>query len=210
MEDPTSRGMRPESPLGDERRNVWVDRWQRGIDQEESFRQIFCHYYPTIRAFFIRRSKSEEEVEDLVQETFLRVHRNLANFRGDSQFETWLFQVSANVYKNAVRSQTTQKRDAQEVSWNDIGTDSAKIEETAIYRDALENDPLDELLQDERSRLLQEALQELPSQMRRCVELRISWDMKYREIAVLMGLSIETVKSQLHQARQLLKEKMGS
>jgi RNA polymerase sigma-70 factor (ECF subfamily) len=192
----------------DERRNLWVERWQQGIDREESFHQIFRQYYRLVRSFFAKRVRSEEEIEDLVQETFFRVHRNLANFRGDSKFETWLFQVSTNVYKNAVRSQTTQKRDAPEVSWDDVATGSAG-DDAAAAAEVRDNDPLDELLQDERSRLLHHAMQELPPQMRRCVELRVGQDMKYREIAVLMDVSIDTVKAHLFQARQLLKKKLG-
>jgi RNA polymerase sigma-70 factor, ECF subfamily len=191
----------------DERRNVWVERWQKGIDREESFHQIFRQYYRLVRSFFARRSRSEEEIEDLVQETFFRVHRNLDHFRGESKFETWLFQVSANVYKNTVRSQTTQKRDAQEVSLDELATSSG--EDAAISREVRENGPLDDLLQDERSLILHTAMQELPPQMRRCVELRVSQDMKYREIAALMGVSIDTVKAHLFQARQLLKKRLG-
>jgi RNA polymerase sigma-70 factor, ECF subfamily len=193
----------------DERRNVWVERWQKGIDREESFHQIFRQYYRLVRSFFARRSRSEEEIEDLVQETFFRVHRNLDHFRGESKFETWLFQVSANVYKNTVRSQTTQKRDAQEVSWDELATSSTTGEDAAIAREVRENGPLDDLLQGERSHILHSAMQELPPQMRRCVELRVSQDMKYREIAALMGVSIDTVKAHLFQARQLLKKRLG-
>ncbi|HKH44973.1 MAG TPA: sigma-70 family RNA polymerase sigma factor [Thermoanaerobaculia bacterium] len=193
----------------DERRNIWVERWQKGIDREESFHQIFRQYYRLVRSFFARRSRSEEEIEDLVQETFFRVHRNLDHFRGESKFETWLFQVSANVYKNTVRSQTTQKRDAQEVSWDELATSSATGEDAAVFREVRENGPLDDLLQGERSHILHRAMQELPPQMRRCVELRVSQDMKYREIAALMGVSIDTVKAHLFQARQLLKKRLG-
>jgi RNA polymerase sigma-70 factor (ECF subfamily) len=137
------------------------------------------------------------------------VHRNLAHFRGDSKFETWLFQVSTNVYKNTVRSQTTQKRDAQEVSWDDLAVSSGVGEEAVLAAEPRETGPLDGLLEHERSKVLHSAMQELPPQMRRCVELRVTQDMKYREIAVLMNVSIDTVKAHLFQARQLLKKKLG-
>lgn len=209
MAEPTSRGTGPGGGSRvDDRRNVWVERWQMGIDREESFHQIFRQYSRLVRSFFARRVRSEEEVEDLVQETFFRVHRNLDLFRGDSKFETWLFQVSANVYKNAVRSQTTQKRDAPEVSW-DEATSSALGEDGSVLWEAREDGPLEDLLQDERSRMLYLAMQELPPQMRRCVELRVSRDMKYREIADLMDVSIDTVKAHLFQARQQLRKKLG-
>jgi RNA polymerase sigma-70 factor (ECF subfamily) len=141
----------------------------------------------------------------------------LGNFRGDSKFETWLFQVCANVFKNCLRSRTTQKRDAQEVSWDEVepggggsgGGESGGAEGGGAPWEWRESGPLDSLLEDERSRILYAAMQELPPQMRRCVELRVTRDLKYREIAELMNVSIDTVKAHLFQARQLLKSKLG-
>jgi RNA polymerase sigma-70 factor, ECF subfamily len=213
MAEPTSRGTGPEGPRADDRRNVWVERWKQGIDPEESFRKIFHHYSRIIYKFFAKRGFNEAECEDLVQETFLRVHRNLDSFRGDSQFGTWLFQVSANVYKNELRSRMAQKRDAQEVALDDgepHGSQGSGMGGTGVSLEAEEDGALDGLLTVERSAILRRAMAELPPQMRRCVELRVNHDLKYREIAVLMGVSIDTVKAHLFQARQLLKAKLGS
>lgn len=182
-----------------------MERWQKGVDPEENFRKIFHHYSRIIYKFFAKRGFNEEECEDLVQETFLRVHRNLDSFRGEAQFGTWLFQVSANVYKNELRSRLAQKRDAQEVSLEN--DESGTI---GISSDLEEDDPLGELLTVERCEVLHRAMAELPTQMRHCVEMRVTQDLKYREIAVLMNVSIDTVKAHLFQARQLLKAKLGN
>lgn len=211
MAEPTSRGTGPEGPRADDRRNVWVERWQQGIDPEESFRKIFHHYSRIIYKFFAKRGFNEAECEDLVQETFLRVHRNLDSFRGEAQFGTWLFQVSANVYKNELRSRTAQKRDAQEVALDDgepYGHGSGNG--TGVSLEAEEEGALDGMLTGERRAILRRAMADLPPQMRRCVELRVNHDLKYREIAALMGVSIDTVKAHLFQARQLLKAKLGN
>lgn len=206
MAEPTLRGM----GIEEDRRSVsiWIDRWQRGIDLDESFRRIHRHYYPLVRSFFARRGFTEQEIEDLAQETFFRVYRKLDGFRGDSQFETWLFQVTANVYKNELRSRTAQKRDAQEVSLEDAEANT-QGGEGGVSLTAAEAGPLDGMLTGERAETLHRAMAELPPQMRRCVELRVYQDLKYREIAVLMGVSIDTVKAHLFQARQLLRNKLG-
>ncbi len=206
MAEPTLRGMGIEE--GRRSVNIWIDRWQRGIDPEESFRRIHRHYYPLVRSFFARRGFTEQEIEDLAQETFFRVYRKLDGFRGDSQFETWLFQVTANVYKNELRSRTAQKRDAQEVSLEDAES-GPPGGEGGVSLTAVETGALDDMLTGERAEMLHRAMRELPPQMRRCVELRVCWDLKYREIAVLMGVSIDTVKAHLFQARQLLRNKLG-
>lgn len=209
MAEPNSRGTGPEGPPVNDRRNVWVERWQQGIDPEESFRQIFCHYYRRVYTFFAKRGFSDMECEDLVQETFLRVHRNLSSFRGDSRFDTWLWEVSANVWKNELRSRAAQKRDAQEVPLEDAEPQGAGTNGSGVSLETEEEGPLVDMLSDERAEVLRRAMSELPPQMRRCVELRVNHDLKYREIAELMGVSIDTVKAHLFQARQLLKGKIG-
>lgn len=204
--EPTSRGM---SPMNDDEREVqvWIERWQRGIDREENFRKIFQEYYRRIYVLFAKWGFGDVECEDLAQETFLRVHRNLAGFRGDSKFATWLWEVAANVYKNTLRSRGTQKRDAQEVSLDASDADGA-AGGSVLALESGESDPLATLLCGERKQKLHEAMESLPPQMRRCVELRVNRDMKYREIAEQMNVSIDTVKAHLFQARQILKTKL--
>lgn len=204
--EPTSRGM---GPMNDDERDVqiWIERWQRGIDREENFRKIFQEYYRRVYVLFAKWGFGDVECEDLAQETFLRVHRNLAGFRGDSKFATWLWEVAANVYKNTLRSRGTQKRDAQEVSLDASDADGA-AGGSVMALESRERDPLADLLLGERAQKLHEAMGSLPPQMRRCVELRVSRDMKYREIAEQMNVSIDTVKAHLFQARQILKTKL--
>ena len=166
------------------------------------FRQIFSEYYPLVLRYFSHHGLGEEDSRDLSQETMLRVYRNLSSFSGEAELGTWVFQVTASVYKSAVRSRSTRKRDAVEVSFEpgpESGVDPVDEDE----------DPLRELLTGERSQILAEALQDLPPQMRRCVELRVHRDLKYREIAELMRLSVETVKAHLFQARQILRSKLA-
>ncbi len=160
----------------------WVERWQAGIEPEEAFRQIFGRYYRVIFSVFAKRGIPSEESQDLAQETFLRIFRSISTYRRDlSSFETWLFQVAENVRRNALRSKSTQKRDALMVPIaEEVGLNSPPL------LSASEQDPLEDALAKERSRLLHEAVAELPAQMRRCVLLRIDQELEYREIADLL------------------------
>jgi RNA polymerase sigma-70 factor (ECF subfamily) len=186
----------------------WVEQWQAGIDREESFRQIFHQYYRLVFSYFARKGFCSEESHDLALETFLRVNKSLDTFRRESRFETWLFQVTANVYRNTLRAQATRKPDAPEVSLNELIEGRGGSGEPGLALETADG-PLDELLAGEMSEVLHRALQDLPSQMRRCVQLRVDQDLKYREIADLMRVSIDTVKAHLFQARQLLKLKLA-
>lgn len=165
--------------------------------------ELFQQYYRPVVAFFMRRGFSIEESRDLAQETFLRVYKHMESFRGESSVETWLFQIAGNLYKNTLRSRQALKRDAQEVSLDE-----------SVGGDVLDWEPrdggqLDSLLTEERSRLLRTALQDLPPQMRQAVLLRVDRDLKYREIADVMHVSIETVKAHLYQARQQLRDRLA-
>jgi RNA polymerase sigma-70 factor (ECF subfamily) len=187
-----------------------MEQWQAGLDSEDLFRQIFHQYYRLVFSFFAKRGFSTEESHDLAQETFLRVHKSLANFRGEARLETWLFKVTANVWRNALRSQTSKRRDAEEVSLDQVLAPQTLLQSgQRVSWESQERDPLSGVLAEERLRILHEALQGLPAQMSRCVLLRIDQDLKYREIAELMRVSVETVKAHIFQARQLLKVKLG-
>jgi RNA polymerase sigma-70 factor, ECF subfamily len=162
---------------------------------------LYRQYYRPVVAFFARRGFSLEESRDLAQETFLRVFKNMGSFRGESAVETWLFQIAGNLYKNTLRSLQTQKRDAQEVSLEST--------EAVVQLGCRESDPLHEVLTEEEYRLLWDAVEDLPPQMRQAVFLRVDGDLKYREIADVMHVSIETVKAHLYQARQQLRDRLA-
>lgn len=164
--------------------------------------ELFQRYYRPVVSFFMKRGFSSEESRDLAQETFLRVFNKWDSFRGESSVETWLFQIAANLYKNTLRSLQTQKRDAQEVS-------TESVEAVVVELRSKEGDPLRAMLTEERSQRLRVALEDLPPQMRQAVFLRVDGDMKYREIADEMHVSIETVKAHLYQARQHLRDRLA-
>lgn len=166
--------------------------------------ELFQRYYRPLVAFFMRRGFPREESRDLAQDTFVRVYKNVGDFRGESSIETWLFKIAGNLYKNKLRSQGTQKRDAPEVSLESV--EGLQVGEA--WEEQAE-DPLVAMLSRERAGILRNALKELPPQMRRVVLLRVDGDLKYREIADLMSVSIETVKAHLYQARQQLRNRLA-
>jgi RNA polymerase sigma-70 factor (ECF subfamily) len=172
------------------------------VTPEELYRQ----YYRPVVYFFARRGFSREESRDLAQETFLRVYKNKETFRGESSEVTWLFQIAANLYKNTLRSHSTQKRDGLEVSLEASGAETGMIDGMCCGH---EKDALVAILVEERARKLHEALEDLPPQMRQAVILRVDQDLKYREIADVMRVSIETVKAHLYQARPHLRDKLA-
>ena len=177
---------------------------QRGVDRERNFRRIFDFYYRPVQGFFRRKTFSPEEADDLTQETFLRVYNKIGQFRGDAPFEAWLWQIAANLYRKSIARQYTHKRAGEIVSIDDEETGA-----DVFLQDKNRSTPLDEVLQTEQRRELQTAIEDLPEQMRKCIKLRVFQDLSYREIAVVMRLSPQTVKTHLFLARRHLRERLG-
>ena len=176
-----------------------------GKSTEDVFRDLFEENYLAVQKFFARNGMPAEECRDLAQETFLKAFSHLDSFRGEANPRTWLFRIALNHLLNARRSRTTRKREGKEVSLDlllEAGSPSGG-------GGGQEEGPLDVVLSDELSRRLREAVDLLPPQMRRCVLLRVYQDMRYREIADVLGVSIDTVKAHLYQARQVLKGKLA-
>ncbi len=176
---------------------------------EEAFHDLFEKNYLSVQKYFARNGVPPEECRDLAQETFLKAYSHLPSFRGESNPRTWLFRIALNHLLNARRSRSTRKREGQEVpldTWLELAPSSAGSAGSAKGRAA---DPLEEVLTGERSRCLREAVEQLPPQMQRCVLLRVYHDLRYREIADVLRVSIDTVKAHLYQARLLLKGKLS-
>lgn len=186
----------------------WIEQWRRGVNPEECLRQLFEMHYRRVFAFFAGKGFPEEECNDLVQETFLRAFTKLGTFRGECRFTTWLFQIMGNVRSNALRDRAAQKRQGQEVPLEVLADPESPGE---LVRGLAVEEPssLDRILASERSRRLRNAIQGLPNQMRRCVELRVEQDLKYRDIAEALEVSIDTVKAHLFQARHILRGELG-
>jgi RNA polymerase sigma-70 factor (ECF subfamily) len=177
---------------------------------EQELRELFERYYPSVFHFFRNRGVPREDSRDLTQEVFLRVYRGIGRFRRDASFETWLFHIATNLWLNHIRRRTAGKREAKEVSLDHVLESGGQIAAGRSLAGGQEREPpLDGLIAEERRRAVREALAELPPQMRRCVVLRLDRDLKYREIAALMQISVNTVKSQLGQAKVRLEEKLG-
>ncbi len=177
--------------------------FQRGVDRESSFRVLFDIYYEPTRHFLARRVSSPEDRLDLTQETFLRVYKGLEGYRGEAQFGTWVFRIAFNTYLKWLRRARTDDKGLEAVKGTEE-LEGAWDDDAPVAVSSAES-PLDQVLQSERQMVLRRAIEELPEQMRRCTELRIYHDLSYREIAVVMRRSIETVKVHLFQARKKLK-----
>ena len=185
-----------------------IEEIQAGIRVEENCERIYKRFRPTVRSFFLRKGFSPQESDDLTQDAFLRVFKSIDTFRRESRFERWLWEITGHIYSNEIRRRRTEKRDAPETSLDAV-TETEKGSAPALAVPSPGPSPEEEVVQSERSKALHAALKDLPDQMRRCCILRYERGFKYKEIAYIMGISIETVKAHLHQARKRLMSLLG-
>lgn len=178
-------------------------------ERQDELGEVFERYAPSIHHFFRRRGYGQEESRDLTQDTFLKAHKGLGGFREAANLRTWLLSIATNVWKNDLRSRQADKRSAMRT----VALDALPVEEEpAIETEGVASrppNPLEGVLDRERRARLRAAIADLPPRMRQVVKLRIDQERKYQEIAAVLQVSVDTVKTQLHQARRRLREALG-
>ncbi|MEO1084722.1 MAG: RNA polymerase sigma factor [Acidobacteriota bacterium] len=171
----------------------------------ESFPKFYKDHYDAVFYWFRRRGLQPETSRDLTQETFMAAYKGFSDFRNESSHKTWVIRIARNRFRNHLRDNAALKRkheEAHRVETRDGELEPLEIEDTKAPT------PEDKALEREESEALRRALHAFPTQMRQCLELRLA-DMKYREIAEVMDISVETVKSHLYQARQRLRKNLS-
>jgi RNA polymerase sigma-70 factor (ECF subfamily) len=154
------------------------------------------HYAPAMRfVFTLGHSFTTEDAEEICQEAFLAVIRNLKSFQGKSQFQTWLFRIAANKARDFRERQVAAKRGGGQmpVSLH------AENPETGLALDPPSSAPAPDgvLLREEEAALLHQALAQLGEPCREIIELRYFGDLSYEELAAELELNPKTVSSRL-------------
>jgi RNA polymerase sigma factor (sigma-70 family) len=194
------------APSDADRVRVLVERIQSGIDYQRSCEEIYRLFRRRVHGFFAVRGFSSDECGELTQETFVRVFGGIGRLQLADRFPRWLFEIAGNTYRNELRHRGAAKRDAFEESIESLIESQADGRPDALS--ALSSKapgPLAGALRREELARLRVELDRLPPQMRRCVYLRLYQELKYREIAGVLRISIETVKAHLHQAQKRLR-----
>lgn len=188
---------------------VIIQALKQEVDVVENYEKLHRRYYSQLYLFFIRKKISAEDAKDLTQNTFFSVFKNLKSLRQDEQFESWLFQIARRELSHAYERQQTSKRKGHTVPFENISTAESEEKASPLARlNASGPNPHELLIEKESLQQVREALEQLPEQMRRVTELRVQ-GLEYHEIAQRLDISINTVKSQLFQARERLRKRLG-
>jgi RNA polymerase sigma-70 factor, ECF subfamily len=169
-----------------------IQRAQQG--DHDAFAVLVSEHQRYVYNLALRVLKNEEEALDLVQETFVRAWTALPNFRGQSQFRTWLYRIVTNLCYNRLPNLRR--------SLNELGDDViAEIPET----DTAFDNPARGLESRELRSYLHRAIDHLDGKYRLLISLRYQDELSYEEIAAMLNLPLGTVKTGLFRAKEQLR-----
>lgn len=172
-----------------------VKRVQRG--DKTAFDLLVRKYQHRIGAVLSRFVSDYAEAQDVAQESFIRAYRAIGNFRGDSQFYTWLYRIAVNTAKNHLVSSKRRP------PGSDIEADEAEHYSGASRLHDTDT-PEHELLRQEIARTVSEVVAALPEELRQAITLREMDGLSYEEIAETMDCPIGTVRSRIFRAREAI------
>jgi RNA polymerase sigma-70 factor (ECF subfamily) len=176
-----------------------VSRVQKG--DRRAFDLLVIKYQPKILSLIGRFVFDTSECQDVAQEAFIKAYRALPNFRGDSQFYTWLYRIAVNTAKNYLVSR------GRKTPTHDIDPEDAEnFSEEMAFRDSATPERI--LQRDRLKDVVFGAIADLPEELRIAVSLRELDGMSYDEIAEVMDCPIGTVRSRIFRAREAIEKKM--
>lgn len=153
--------------------------------------------------FALRLTRSHEDAEDLVQETFLRAYRAWDQYTPGTRCKSWLFTIARNLH---VR-QSIRRRRYDEIMAEKTPPDlTAEDSVNPLWRSVGDTDPEREFFDSVVDQEVLRAIDELPEEYRTAIILSDVEGLRYHEIAELMGIPLGTVKSRLFRGRQKLQE----
>jgi RNA polymerase sigma-70 factor, ECF subfamily len=166
-----------------------IERW-RGGDQRAATALVECHAQAIAR--FVASLGERDEVEEVVQDTFVRAFGSLDCFRGESSFRTWLLTIARNLLRDRQRGRKRAKLHV-EIQDDDLVSSSDALEGTVAA---------------ETEQRLHAAVQTLSPMQRAIFTLRVTEGLSYREIAIAVGSTEGAARVHYHNAMRVIREKI--
>jgi len=169
----------------------------------QAFAAVIDRCGDTVYHVAYRLLGSREEAEDVLQETFLQAFQHLGSFRGEARLCTWLYRIAYNLALMRLR-----RREPEMISIDQpiLREDDEELPRELVDWCCL---PEEELLRAELRSVLDEAIQDLPTGLRMAFLLRDVEGLSTEEVAQILGISPDAVKTRLHRARLRLRERLS-
>jgi len=172
--------------------------------QDAALNDLMERHASPIFQFLCRMVGSEDDANDLAQETFVRVFRSRTTFRKDGKFSTWLYTIAANLARNHFRWRARHPNVSLEAETVDSGqTLGSTLPAPAPA-------PNEQALADERVAAVRAAVGKLPEDLREAIVLCEWEERSMAEAAVILETTPKAVESRLYRARGMLRERLKS
>lgn len=172
---------------------------------QDAFEQLVRVYDQSVLRLAMNLLRSPEDARDAYQEAFLRVYRNLGNFRFDCSFHTWLYRIVTNLCLDQIRKRKVRKEEATVVATGDGALD--RMDTVAEQR--ADTDPERNLFSGQLRRRIKDVLADLTPRERMVFELRHYQGLRLRRIGEILGTSEEAAKNCLFRATQKMRAALG-
>lgn len=188
-------GAAPEEGVPEHSDLELVRRAQR--NERGAFDLLVLKYQHKVVKLVARLLRDPTEAEDVAQEAFVKAYRALGSFRGDSAFYTWLYRIAVNTARNAIASRQRRPLDYE--------AELSESEQLNVASRLRDNDtPEATALSEEIRETVNEAIGQLPEDLRTAIVLREVEGLSYEEIAAAMDCPVGTVRSRIFRAREAI------
>jgi RNA polymerase sigma-70 factor (ECF subfamily) len=166
---------------------------------ELDFDKIFSEFHEKVRRY-LERLVGKRYAEDVTQEVFLKISKGLGTFKGESSLSTWVYRVATNAALDTVKSRSY--REDGRTAMLDKADDESEAGSVAVEGKGLSAER--EAIRGEMNACIREFVDKLPPDYRTVIALSEIRELTNREIAEILGLSLDAVKIRLHRARARL------
>ncbi len=175
--------------------------------ERTAFKRLMKKYHDQIHNLIARIIRDKQQVEDLTQEVFVKAFGSLKHFNEEYAFSTWLYKIATNSSIDYIRKRKLETFSIDKPIALEESDFTFELPDTTYQPDK-------NLIQRQRTNLIEEAINNLPEKYKRVIILRHTEDRDYAEIAKMLKLPIGTVKAHIFRARELLNKylrgKIGS
>jgi RNA polymerase sigma factor (sigma-70 family) len=167
-----------------------------------AFKELFDRFSALVYNVSYRMLQNKQDAEDVSQEVLFQAFKSVKHFRGESQLSTWFYRMAVNRSLNHQRKRKLERWLSLTFDANEDGADNSG------FLGVTEEGPDDVMEKKDTERIVQEAINSLPNRQRTALLLNRYEDLSYEEIAKVMGVSVASVESRLHRAKQNLAKKL--
>lgn len=164
---------------------------------QDAFAWLMKKYKGPLQNLIYRMVSDKNEIEDLIQEVFIKAFNSLKNYNQEYAFSTWIYRIAINNTIDYLRKKKIETFSIDSEGDDDEDRPKFEIPDTSYSADA-------NIILEQRQQIINDAINSLPEKYKKVIELRHKEELSYEEISEILGLPIGTVKAHLFRARELL------